>query len=104
MRTEEEEIIKDLYRKQLSFTQISKHLDKRSSNWVQSQYLQLLRSELRIIKQHLNCGVKVTNDDICTWVKNDNISDANFEKLSQEDKRNVSKSLEFIYNDRNGQK
>ena len=46
IKEEEVKIIHEMYRKKLSFTNISKKLERRSLIWVQNQYHKLLRKEL----------------------------------------------------------
>ena len=102
MKEEEEKIISDLYRKELSWAKIAKNLVKRSPKWVQYKYDLVFRRMLRVVRDHLVHDL--TNDQICTEVKNGNITINQFETLEEVDRKVLESSLEFILHDLNGQK
>ena len=100
MTEDEEKVLIDLYRKKFSLCTISKKFVRRSSNWVENQYLRLYKKNLRFLKQFL-CK-NLTNDEIGTQIKDGYISEKNFKHQIYE-KEELIESLNFIKDDRNGQ-
>lgn len=95
-------LIKLWYGLELSFTDIAKKLERRSAVWVQHQYKNLFRKELRVIKDHLY--FEKTNDEICTEIKNGAMTIETFEDASLQEKAILLQSIELISQDRHGQK
>ena len=59
---------------------------RRSGHWVENEFEKIFRRELQNIKEHLQN--ELTNDEICTEVKNGNLTIEKFENLKEED-RNI---------------